>query len=742
MPKVADVTVVDATRINVNYNTAMDIVTMGTASKYSVSGNTVASVEVSADHKVATLTLGTPLTNVDANTTVGVNGVKDPYNNEIKNFAKVYVLSDKVRPVAGSLVWDDSQTLSFTIDKDADLDTTNTSGNAKNVNAFVAVYDANGIKKFGLINTGTQATYVTANNQSKVTVNVAGLTAGNYTLQVVGLKDKATNLINPNPTIQSFTITNDTTAPAVTSITPVGYAGGNATFDVVFTERLQANPTIDIDDVTKAIGTPVVSADGKTYTITVTTTSGLHKVTVKNFKDLAGNSGTAVAQMVTFTASSPQLVSAQYQPTAGGNKIVVKFDRNIVADTPADITAGSYVYDNVQYALSTLTDGGKIDKSALTVADIDNDGIKELLINADDYSGTAGAVTALPVGSYTVTLPAGEVKDAAGQANTAKTLTFVVPSNASVTTTASPAAKGTAANGDANYVDVTFTQKVTDATALNLANYKVEGSQVFTNAVFTDSTKKIVRLTMAAGAIQTNGSYTVTVDNVVDTNGNAVQAFSGAVTLYENVKPFIALAEVNATNNVKVTFNEALTGTINNADLEVYVNGSKVASTVSFTSGASIANITLTTPLADTTSTVVVKTASTFSVVDANKNEAVTGFEKTAVWNVVVDTTAPTLSAISAGNLAATTADLTFTSDEAGTYYYLVYAAADAAPTAATVKAQGTAVTKGTAAATAAAQTVNMTGLTTATAYKAYVVVEDAAGNLSTVGATASFTTL
>lgn len=102
------------------------------------------------------------------------------------------------------------------------------------------------------------------------------------------------------------------------------------------------------------------------------------------------------------------------------------------------------------------------------------------------------------------------------------------------------------------------------------------------------------------------------------------------------------------------------------------------------------------------------------------------------VW-ATPDANAPTLSATSASNLAATTATLNFTSDEAGTYYYLVYAAADAAPNAATIKAQGTAVAKGTSAAIAGANTANVTGLTTATEYKAYVLVADAAGNNSEI---------
>lgn len=107
---------------------------------------------------------------------------------------------------------------------------------------------------------------------------------------------------------------------------------------------------------------------------------------------------------------------------------------------------------------------------------------------------------------------------------------------------------------------------------------------------------------------------------------------------------------------------------------------------------------------------------------------------------ILPDTTAPKLTEVSTDNFTTGGASLHFTSDEAGTYYYLVYAAADPAPTAETVKAQGTAVAKGTDTATAAKNTASISGLTESTDYIVYVVVKDAAENLSLVSS-CSFTT-
>ena len=100
----------------------------------------------------------------------------------------------------------------------------------------------------------------------------------------------------------------------------------------------------------------------------------------------------------------------------------------------------------------------------------------------------------------------------------------------------------------------------------------------------------------------------------------------------------------------------------------------------------------------------------------------------------------PVLSETGASSITAATATLDFTSDKAGTYYYLVYAATEAAPDAAAIKAQGEAAAKGTGIAAAAANAVEATGLTASTAYKAYVIIEDAEENISNV-AVIGFTT-
>jgi hypothetical protein len=101
----------------------------------------------------------------------------------------------------------------------------------------------------------------------------------------------------------------------------------------------------------------------------------------------------------------------------------------------------------------------------------------------------------------------------------------------------------------------------------------------------------------------------------------------------------------------------------------------------------------------------------------------------------------PVLSTPIVSAVTTTSATLNFSTNKEGTYYFLVLATAESAPSAATIKSQGTAVAKGSGATLAVAKTASITGLSSASAYKAYVVVEDATASISLVGASDEFTT-
>jgi hypothetical protein len=118
------------------------------------------------------------------------------------------------------------------------------------------------------------------------------------------------------------------------------------------------------------------------------------------------------------------------------------------------------------------------------------------------------------------------------------------------------------------------------------------------------------------------------------------------------------------------------------------------------------------------------------------------GNSATPTLQVTVNTGTPTLSSVSASSVAGTTANLNFTSNQEGTYFYLVLAASATAPDAATIIAQGTSVTKGTSSALASTNIVAISGLSESTAYKTYLVVRHPAGGTSAVSNVAMTTTI
>jgi hypothetical protein len=85
------------------------------------------------------------------------------------------------------------------------------------------------------------------------------------------------------------------------------------------------------------------------------------------------------------------------------------------------------------------------------------------------------------------------------------------------------------------------------------------------------------------------------------------------------------------------------------------------------------------------------------------------------------------------------TAEITFTTDEAGTYYYVALPSANAAPAdAAEIRAASSSVSANVQA--GAATTVTVSGLTPKTAYIVYLIVVDARGNTSDILTIGPFT--
>ena len=385
------------------------------------------------------------------------------------------------------------------------------------------------------------------------------------------------------------------------------------------------------------------------------------------------------------------------------------------------------------------------------------------------YTVQAGDTTADLdyISSSALELNGGTIKDAAGN-NAILTLAAPGATNslgankAIVIDTTAPAVTLAATGSSSGSATITFTvtgnEPITCSTLSTTSgtDFDLTGISAITGIVQTSGTVCTITATSTAtngGGAVTSTLTAATTFSITDTAGNAQTAIAGspqstAVTI-DTTAPTVTLAATTATSGSgTVTF--TVTG---NEPISCSALSTTSGTDFTFIGITSLSRIAQTSPtvctitaistasLVGETATATIIAAGSFSITDTSGNAQTTLTASPQSTSVTIaDTTGPTLTLTSASAISSIAADLNFTSNEVGTYYLLVYAVADGPPDAATIVTQGTAIVKGTSSAVAAANVANATGLSPNTAYKAYVVVKDAANNLSAVS-TIAFTT-
>ena len=177
-------------------------------------------------------------------------------------------------------------------------------------------------------------------------------------------------------------------------------------------------------------------------------------------------------------------------------------------------------------------------------------------------------------------------------------------------------------------------------------------------------------------------------------------------------------------SNAKTGENEYISAVIeNNGEITHYGRILQLDGTESGASG--IARLTLPedVTLSDTTKLYVFNEQYNGGEQDDTKLTDYASAFETVALTVSSDTTAPTLTPGSATRDSETAATVKFTSDEAGEYYYAVVESGDTAPTIDTTVAGASCDTT--------EQTISLTNLSDTSAKDIYIVVKDAAGNVS-----------
>ncbi|KZZ84857.1 hypothetical protein [Bacillus sp. SJS] len=110
-----------------------------------------------------------------------------------------------------------------------------------------------------------------------------------------------------------------------------------------------------------------------------------------------------------------------------------------------------------------------------------------------------------------------------------------------------------------NKVVVTFDREVSATTALNNANYEVEGiSSTFVGTPIFKANAKTVELTLKDDAIATTGDRNFTVKKVATGAGAVMDTEVKARTFTETVRPTAVSAKVTGSKTIEITFSEAI----------------------------------------------------------------------------------------------------------------------------------------------------------------------------------------
>ncbi|MBD7985983.1 S-layer homology domain-containing protein [Sporosarcina sp. Sa2YVA2] len=462
------------------------------------------------------------------------------------------------------------------------------------------------------------ATAVTFTIGSDVTANQDVMAS------LVGTRDMANNLISPNPTNITFQKGDkDGVKPAVSTITQTGAKS----FAIKFSEELQVAPTVTVAGMT-GITVAKDANDPTVYNVTTTEVLDDAKtVTITNFTDLSGEMGDSTTKVVTFVQdiNAPKVQSSKVVSDETNMKqyLEITFDKNVDLGTNPTVDAtGSFVKD---YVTTTIND------NALSAAPVTykNAGNKKVVrVELDTFLGTTFDVEGA---AYTLDLTFANVASEFGVAAPKASVSFVRGTDGTPANTAKVGVESIIQDtNDNNKVNVTFDKKVDGATASNVANYSISGAIVesVTLMPFAND-KQVAVLNLKPGSNTFTGVRNISVQNVKAAGSTvAMDVYTtNTVSLKENVAPTVTAAKLVGTNQVELTFSEAVTTTAGTQDFELLIGGSTVATKSVVTSPASAGQTKVTFNLennvssADIINGLTLKPLNTHTVVDGAGNK-------------------------------------------------------------------------------------------------------------------------
>lgn len=397
-----------------------------------------------------------------------------------------------------------------------------------------------------------------------------------YDVSLMNVTDFAGNVAAPIKT--SVTVTSDTAAPSIVSVT----TSSDKFLIVKFNKKVNAQSLSNNVTLYKADGDRVgllqlrTEADSDTIKFEVPSifsfpSSGTFTGSITlgaSVRDTLGNTlGATVSQPVSLVKDTvaPAVASAVY----GSTGLVVTFNEDVLYVGTGTIT----LIDN---ATGQYVDGVKANFSAPKV-----DGAKVTFPNVSGLSGT-----------YTLRLPAELVKDVSFSGNKSAAATVSVTAAA---TTTSDSEKPTVAistytEGTPSSKEIIYTVNATDNVSLNVAtlidvNSYTLGSKALPSGSYVVVTSSspaassspksaTVEVHIPKTGISKTEPTAFVVFGVADTAGNFANAIARTETLKDGVAPVLTAAAVNSGTSsiLTLTFSEDVTG-VDAADFDVTING-------------------------------------------------------------------------------------------------------------------------------------------------------------------------
>lgn len=475
-------------------------------------------------------------------------------------------------------------------------------------------------------------------NTTIVVPKPVGVAAGStVTLYVAGSTDFAGNQLSPFN--GSTVVTNDTTAVQITSLTqatsnkvrvvfnkPIATTDANAKLattvlrngvnytDFTIAKNTAVDKTGKTFDIT--LGSSTTGPDfGNLYGTNVTSASLVVAFGDQLIADYYGNKLSATSQSINVSkdVTAPTVVSTKL--SADGKSIDVKFSQALSAKDAAKMEIrkdGASVTNSVD-AATTLIDG--TDATVLHVTP------------GTGLVATPGT-TKLASGTYSVRLQDGAVTNVNGITVSGSTLPNVSVGSTTTDLTVSTVNNGVAAAGF-NKFKVTFSEAVTGATALNAANYKLDGVALpaGTDVRFDGSaaTGTVVLIDLPANTVNigsvTNGTNAALhVSGVTTASNKTVLAKYDIVKVADNTASTLQSASLIASNVIKLSFDENLSGTFADIadildDLAISAGGTSFAATdATATATISGKDVIITVTPGPTSNWTAVTTASTVTV--------------------------------------------------------------------------------------------------------------------------------